>query len=89
MTGEEPQDTGQLHGYDRVSLERGDEARLGWGNQVIKRQQPLTLVGGNGKRKGTDTVARRTCRFVTPRGRSCSMGGRHWRRQQRGNDKRV
>ena len=36
-------------------LKRRDEARLERENQVIKRQQPLTLSGGNGKRRGTDT----------------------------------
>ena len=29
-----------------------------------KRQQPLTLVGGNGKQTGTDKAARRASRFV-------------------------
>jgi hypothetical protein len=56
MAGEWPQETGQRHEYDRVSLERRDEARLERENQVRKRQQVLTLSGGNGKRKGTDTA---------------------------------
>jgi hypothetical protein len=56
MAGEWPQETGQCLGSDRVSLERHDEARLERENQVRKRQQVLTLSGGNGKRKSTDTA---------------------------------
>ena len=54
--GEWPQETGQSHGQDRVSLERRDEARLERENHVRKRQQVLTLSGENGKLKGTDTA---------------------------------
>lgn len=54
MAGDEPQETGQLHGDDRVCLERRGKARLEGENQVRKRQPALTLSGGKGKRKGTN-----------------------------------
>ena len=51
----------------RSSLpEKREEPRFRRAIRSKKRQQPLPLVGGNGKRKGTDTAARRTSRFVTP-----------------------
>jgi hypothetical protein len=56
MAGEELQETGRRHGSDRVFLERREDARLEREYQVRKRQQPSTLSGGNGKRKGTDTA---------------------------------
>jgi hypothetical protein len=46
--------------------EKREEPRLRRAIRSRKRQQVLTLSGGNGKRKGTDTAARRTTRFVTP-----------------------
>jgi hypothetical protein len=46
MAGEWPQETGQRHGQDRVSLERHDEARFERENQARKRQPVLTLSGG-------------------------------------------
>jgi hypothetical protein len=46
--------------------EKQEEPRLRSAIRSRKRQQSLSLVGGNGKRKGTDTTARRTSRFVTP-----------------------
>jgi len=48
VAGEWPQETGQCHGSACVSLEKHDEARLERENQVIKRQQPLTLSSKNG-----------------------------------------
>jgi len=51
----------------RSSLpEKREEPRFRRAIRSKKRQQPLPLVGGNGKRNGTDTAARRTSRFVTP-----------------------
>jgi hypothetical protein len=58
MAGEWPQEMSQSHGYLCVFLERHEEARLERENQVRKRQQVLTLSGGNGKRKGTDVPTR-------------------------------
>jgi len=40
--------------------EKQEEPRLRSAIRSRKRQQSLSLVGGNGKRKGTDTTARRT-----------------------------
>ncbi|TRZ88761.1 hypothetical protein D4R89_07455 [bacterium] len=56
MAGEKPQEMGQRHGYDRVSLGKRDEARPEQENQVRKRQLVLTSSGENGKRKSTDTA---------------------------------
>ena len=46
--------------------EKQEEPRLRSAIRSRRRQQSLSLVGGNGKRKGTDTTARRTSRLVTP-----------------------
>ena len=56
MAGEWPQETGQRHGYPRVSLNAREQPQLELENQLRKHQPELTLSGGNGKRKGTDTA---------------------------------
>jgi hypothetical protein len=82
MAGEESQETGQSHGYPRVSLNTREEPWLEGGNQVRKRQQALTLSGGNGKRKGTDTarplfeVSEFLCAVADRL--ACSVTGRLW-----------
>jgi len=48
MAGEEPQETGQDHGSDRVSQEKRDETRLRRAIRSRKRQPQLTLAQENG-----------------------------------------